>query len=78
MIELILKRLSICRCGYGVLDDSIKLGTVYLGNPSTVKTVATYRCGKCGTLQRGVKTIDCSQVLHPDRAMAPLPYGLFE
>lgn len=76
-IELKLARLSICPCGYTVLRDSIKLGTVYRADPMTRAGGFAYTCGGCGKTQRNVETIHCSQILHPDRPMRPLPYGLF-
>lgn len=70
-----LARLSVCDCGYSVLDDAIQVGakyTVDLGSFS----LGTYKCGKCGTRQE-VQIILASQQLNPDRPMAYLPAWLF-
>ena len=70
-----LMRLSVCTCGYGVLDDSITEGTEYSADLDTVATMY-YRCGRCG-LDQNLVTARCSQVLNPERPRAPLPLALF-
>ncbi len=77
-IELVLARLSICPCGYSCLDESIKLGTIYSADSRTREHRFDYSCGGCGQTQHYIETIYCSQLLHPDLPMRPLPYGLFE
>lgn len=42
-----LKRLSVCPCGYGTLQDEIKLGTEYRCFPRDTDPVQ-YTCGGCG------------------------------
>jgi hypothetical protein len=76
--QLTLRRLSICECGFAVLDDSIQLGTVYNADADSVRHLYRYRCGGCGKTQDNVRVIKCSQKLNPDMPMAPLPLALFE
>lgn len=71
-----LAHLSICACGYGVLDDAIQLGTKYTLDLSSFK-LGTYRCGRCGTKQQ-VQIVLASQQLNPDRPFAYLPAKLFD
>lgn len=71
-----LKHLSVCKCGYGTLDDSIPLGTLYKLNLKSV-VLAEYSCGGCHTVQT-IQCILASQYLHPERTMALLPVGLFD
>ena len=73
--EFSLVRLSICECGYGVLDDAIQLGTKYTLDLGSFK-VGLYRCGRCHKA-RTVQIVLASQQLHPDRPMAYLPAELF-
>ncbi len=78
LFRLHLERLSICPCGFGVLDDSIPIGTIYVADVTTFRRGFTYKCGGCGRIQKNsVAVINCSQQLHPERPMAPLPFGLF-
>jgi hypothetical protein len=70
-----IKRLSLCPCGHPVLDESIPLGTVYEIGMDSIGP-GTLKCGGCGRV-RGVQLVLCSQKLHPDRPMAPLPVEIF-
>lgn len=72
---LTLKRLDICDCGYGVLDDSIGVGTVYEVEPNSVKDGFFYKCGQCGREQHNVRVIYAKGQLSPCWQM--LPYDLF-
>ena len=69
--------LSICPCGFGVLDDRIEAGTKYIVDLASVRGGFRYRCGGCGKSQDNVTVIDANQVLRPAAAPAPLPYDLF-
>lgn len=44
-----LAKLSLCACGFPVLDESIHLGTEYEIDPADVRQ-ATMKCGGCGKL----------------------------
>lgn len=48
-----LARLSICECGFTVLNESIPLGTVYDTGPLVIKSNATLICGGCGSQIEG-------------------------
>lgn len=72
-----LQRLSICPCGYSVLDDSIVVGAEYDIDRRTLRGGFVYKCGQCGRVQADVQCVTASQRLRPDRPAAPLPYGLF-
>lgn len=71
-----LKRISVCRCGYSVLDESIHLETVYTVDLDSIR-IMRYHCGRCGQ-DTSVQAVLASQQLHPGRAMAYLPAGLFD
>jgi hypothetical protein len=73
-----LRKLSICPCGFAVLDDSIQVGTKYRLYMESMSAHFRYRCGRCGKLQYGVAVVNANSVLHPDNPPAPIPYGLFE
>jgi hypothetical protein len=75
--EMPLQRLSICPCGYSVLDDRITVGTRYTLDMATVCGGFRYFCGGCRTWHEMVTVVKASQVLHPEKPMAMLPYGLF-
>jgi hypothetical protein len=72
-----IQSLSICPCGYSVLDDRIELGAKYIVDLASTRGGFRYRCGKCGKSQDNVTVIDANQILKPDAAPAPLPYDLF-
>jgi len=76
-LTVTLQRLSICDCGFAVLDESIRLGTEYQIEPSSRRSGFFYRCGGCGTTQLNVEVVNASQILKPSAPMAPLPYLLF-
>ncbi len=73
--EMELARLSICKCGYAVLHDSIPLGTVYHVDINTIRSGFHYRCGGCGVAQDNVEVIDAAQRSAP--GLRPLPLALF-
>ncbi len=72
-----LARLSFCPCGFPVLDESITLGTEYDLLPNSVRGGFFYRCGGCGREYKDVHVVTASQILHPERPPAPLPWSLF-
>lgn len=72
-----LKCLSICPCGFAVLDDSIKLDTEYDVDFSRSRLGFTYGCGGCGTVHTDVMVIAASSVLNPTALRAYLPVALF-
>ena len=72
--SMALQRLSICPCGYGVLKDSITLGTVYIVDLGTLTDGFTYICDRCGVAQ----TVACVHAMRPGTKDGYLPYGLFE
>jgi hypothetical protein len=71
-----LRRLSICPCGYAVLDDQITVGVKYRIQPDTKMEGFTYRCGHCGAAQT-VACVMANSVLHPGDAPAWIPLDLF-
>jgi hypothetical protein len=77
MLEIALQRLSICPCGYAVLDDRITVGTLYPLDLDTIRGGSRYFCGGCKTWHEDVAVVKASQVLHPQKPMAMLPYELF-
>jgi hypothetical protein len=72
-----LQSLSICPCGFAVLDDSISIGTPYMVDLASIRKGFRYRCGRCGQAQGNVTVIDANQIIHPDAPPAPLPFDLF-
>lgn len=46
-IEVRLNKLGICKCGFTLLHDDIKLGTKYFVNPMLLQTGAKMSCGGC-------------------------------
>jgi hypothetical protein len=72
-----LKRLSICKCGFPVLNESIGLDTIYDIDPDSIRSGYIYRCGGCSTVQYNVSVINANQILNPNLASAPVPYELF-
>ncbi len=76
MKSVTLKRLSICKCGFHTLDESIKLGTIYTIDEISVRGGFSYFCGGCKRTMYNVEVVKASQVLHPERPMMWLPYDL--
>ena len=77
-VKTTLVKLSICECGFSVLDDSIKIGTVYTIYPITMRDQCTLICGGCGKVHKYVSVVDASQKLHPERPPMPLPLEIFD
>ena len=73
--EMPLRRLHICSCGFGVLLDSIPVGTLYTVDWETVRGGFMYRCGGCGKTQSDVRVIDAYD--KGFQRFAPLPFDLF-
>ncbi len=77
-VRVTLQRLSICPCGFPLLDESIPLGTEY---EIDLGTLAGDRfnlmCGGCGAKHRDVPSVVASQFLQPERKPARLPYSIF-
>jgi hypothetical protein len=72
-----LANLSICPCGYPMLDDSITLGSEYEVDLDSIRGGFEYICGGCGSRQQLVEVVNASQLLNPNRPPAPLPLALF-
>lgn len=70
-----LKRLSICPCGFGLLNDGIAIGTKYVIDRN-VSRQATMICGGCGNKQK-VMCVPASSALNPDAPMMFLPVDIF-
>jgi hypothetical protein len=71
-----LKRLSICPCGFTVLNESIPLGKKYVVDESTIRREGfDYFCGGCKTWMHDILVVDAEQT--GNMQMAPLPYELF-
>jgi hypothetical protein len=75
-VEMPVRRVSICPCGFRTLEDEIEAGTLYLVYMETVRTGSIYICGGCG-LAQSIWTVEADQKLNPDLPPAPLPLGLF-
>lgn len=56
-MKAVLTRLNVCPCGYPLLKDDIRLGTVYEADPSRLAPNGALRCGGCGELTAGLKGI---------------------
>jgi hypothetical protein len=69
-----LVKLSICDCGYNMLNDEIPLGKMYTAFPQTRRWDFTFGCGNCG------KTRTVEALLVDQRSGLPgwLPCELFE
>ena len=78
LVTVKLRRLSICLCGFPVLDDAIPLGAEYQIDLNSRRKGFHYRCGGCSREYDNVEVVDATQRLHRSRPIAPLPYGLFE
>lgn len=70
-------KLSICGCGYSVLLDSIRLGTEYTVDLSSIRDGFTYRCGRCKTVHTNVRVIDADVITKLYYGLKPLPAELF-
>jgi hypothetical protein len=77
-ITVTLQRLSICPCGYAVLDDAIQIGAQYQIDINSRRKGFTYECGNCSRRQDNIEVVDGTQRLQRSRPVAPLPYALFE
>ena len=69
-----LVKLSICECGFPVLNETIGVGHVYTIDLGTVREGGRYFCGGCGTW-KDIIIVEASQSSRP--GMAILPYDLF-
>ena len=72
-----LRRVSICPCGYSVLKDEIKVGTVYALDMKSIRKGLTYICGRCKVRQENLLAINAADRRGIGVVMAPLPYDLF-
>jgi hypothetical protein len=72
-----LQRLSICPCGFPVLDDGIAVGSEYAIDSATLTGGFFYHCGGCGREQTDVQVVCASSILNPCAPLRPLPYDLF-
>lgn len=73
-------KLSICKCGFSLLHDDIKLGTEYTVYPDTIDTEDGYMliCGGCGKLRHGKGRIYVGSLFNPQARPAKLPLEIFE
>jgi hypothetical protein len=76
-IDVRLVKLSICSCGYPLLNDKIKLGTPYKIWVEIVEELS-YLCGGCGQERKKVQCVLASQYLDKTRHPAALPLELFD
>lgn len=65
---------SICKCGFPVLNDDIKIGTVYEVDASRHQC-AMMSCGGCGTL---ITSLDCVWATREGSTFGWLPLKIFE
>lgn len=80
VVKTKLVKLSLCPCGYGLLRDTIELGTEYLVYPDTCDPEEAYTliCGGCGYKSVGVGRIYANSVHNPAAPPTPLPLEIFE
>lgn len=74
--QMPLRRLSICPCGFGVLDDGIPVGTMYQVDRGSLRSGWTYFCGGCRRMRK-IRVVDASSVLSSAAPLRPLPLELF-
>lgn len=68
-------RLSICKCGFPVLKESIGLGHEYILDTETIRKGFQYFCGGCDSWVEDITVINATQTERD--GFAPLPYDLF-
>jgi hypothetical protein len=68
-------RLTICKCGFPVLNESIGLGQEYIVDIETIRKGYQYFCGGCKTMLNDITVISASQTKR--EGFAALPYDLF-
>ena len=72
-----LKRLSFCPCGFSVLHDHIRVGTMYRIDINSLRGGALYICGGCSRVHNNVFVIDATTAMNHSAPLRPLPYALF-
>jgi|HubBroStandDraft_2_1064218.scaffolds.fasta_scaffold1048483_2 hypothetical protein len=77
-MKLRLAKLTICPCGYSVLDDGIRIGQTYTVYPDTICGGYKYFCGGCKKVLTNVVVIKTDSILDPEEPPKFLPFGLFE
>jgi hypothetical protein len=79
LVPVKLQRLSICSCGFPLLDERIGLDAQYVVDLDTVLDRGfAIKCGGCGLFHDDLRSVMASQTLHPERPFARLPYSVFE
>ena len=75
-----LSKLSICHCGFTLLNDCIKKGQVFTVYPavSDGERIMGYVCGGCGCFLKIQGAIFCDSVLNPENPPSLLPLELFD
>jgi len=73
--KAILVKLTICDCGYAVLDDSIRVGTEFVADMDQRSTLS-YFCGHCHGRQPHISCIGVNSPKHPT-SFRPLPLAMF-
>jgi hypothetical protein len=71
-----LKKLSICECGFTLLNEDIKLGTQYLIYPKMMG-YTDFKCGGCGTELLMNISVGASCVSNPKDEPRLLPMEIF-
>lgn len=70
-----LRRLSLCKCGFTVLHDHIRVGSVYYVDMDHPKTGFKMKCGGCGNiLEVDVVMVQGNGASHG----GILPMGIFQ
>lgn len=77
MVKARLKKLSVCPCGFWLLNEDIPLGTEYAAFPEMTGTVSII-CGGCGRILRDLPTIEFASRSNPHAPHRPLPVEAFE
>lgn len=75
--QLQLRRLSICPCGFPLLDERIGLGALYSVDVDSARGGFSYLCGGCGGALSDVTVVQARSILNPNAPLRPLPYDVF-
>jgi hypothetical protein len=71
---------SLCHCGFSLMHDSIKVGTVFTIYPDTIDflDMMTLQCGECGCVSMHLGSVFTNSIMVPDGPPSKLPLLLFD
>lgn len=72
-----LKQLSICECGFPLLNESILLGAEYEVFPFQ-RGMLNLLCGGCGEVIRDIPCVGVNSILNPSQEPRLLPAAVFD